>query len=153
MNEIAPAGYGVFLVHRPVVPGGPTRGGGLAVIHRNTVPVRVHSLAAALPPTNQERQVVGIVLPSSSVTIVNIYRPPSGPITQFLDELGDFLATVVTCTTDKLLLCGDFNCPGVDGTCVDDDLQCLLESFGFDVLVNEPTRAGNLLDILASDDP
>ena len=117
------------------------------------MPVRVHPLASAFPPTNHERQVVRIVLSSSSVTIVNIYRPPSGPITQFLEELGDFLATVVTSTTDKLLLCVDFNCPEVDGTCVDDDLQCLLESFGFDVLVNDSTRAGNLLDIFASDDP
>ena len=41
----------------------------------------------------------------------------------------------------------------MDGTHADDDLQNLLDSFGLDILVNEPTRANNLLDILASDDP
>ena len=85
--------------------------------------------------------------------IINIYRLPSGPISQFQDELGDFLATLVTSSSDKFLLCGDLNCPGVDGAHADDDLQNLLDSLVLDILVNEPTCANNLLDILASDDP
>ena len=111
LNNVAPAGYSVLHVYRLAAPGGSARGGGLAVVYRNTVPVQVHPLASVAPPSTHERQVVRIVLPSSSLTIINIYHPPSGPISQFLDELGDFLATLVSSSSDKFLLCGDLNCP------------------------------------------
>ena len=44
LNDVASAGYSVLHVHRLATPGGSARGGGLAVVHRNTVPVRVHPL-------------------------------------------------------------------------------------------------------------
>ena len=40
LNDAAPAGYSVLHVHRSAAPSGSARGGGLAVVHRNTVPVR-----------------------------------------------------------------------------------------------------------------
>ena len=47
------------------------------------------------------------------------------------------------------MLCGDVNCPGIDGTCV--SLASLLDSLGLDQLVISSTRDDNLLDILATD--
>ena len=50
-----------------------------------------------------------------------------------------------------MVLCGDVNCPGVDGTCVDDSLALLLDSLGLHQLLTSPTRDDSLLDILATD--
>ena len=57
-------------------------------------------------------------------------------IASFIEELADLIASIVANTNDKLLLCGDFNCPGTDGSHVDDNLQSLLKSFGLDLLVH-----------------
>ena len=83
-NDVAPEGFSVQRVHRAAVLGGPTRGGGLAVVHRNTLPVRVNPLATStIAHTTYERQTVKLVLPSSFITIVNIYRPSAGSIASF----------------------------------------------------------------------
>ena len=93
---------------------------------------------------------VRIVAPSSlSVVVVSIYRPPSALISSFIDELDDLLGTIISDSNNKILLCGDFNCPGLDETHIDDALLTVLESYGLQLLVNEPTRGGNILDILA----
>ena len=140
-NDVAPDGYSVLHVHRAAVLGGSTRGGGLAVVHRNTLPVRVHPLSTStIAHTTYDRQIVKLVLPSSFIIIVNIYRPPAGSNASFIEELADLIASIVANTNDKLLLCGDFNCPASDGSHVDDDLQSLLKSFGLDLLDHEPTR-------------
>ena len=70
-----------------------------------------------------------LALPSSSIKIFNMYRPPTGSIASLMEELADFIASIVANTNDKLLLCGDFNCRGTDSSHVDDDLQSLLKSF------------------------
>ena len=59
---------------------------------------------------------------------MTIYRPPAGPIASFIDELADPIASIIDNTNDKLLG-DDFNCSGVDGSYVDDDLLSLVESF------------------------
>ena len=92
------------------------------------------------------------MLPSSSITIVNIYRSPAGSIASFIEELADLIASIVANTNDKLLFLGDFNCPETDDLHVDDGLKLLLKSFGLDLLVHEPTRGGSRLDVIASDD-
>ena len=142
-------------VHREIVPGGKARGGGLAILHRDSIAVRAFDLAGAPRPTTYERQIVRIVAPSSSssVVVVNIYRPPSALISSFIDELDDLLGTIISDSNNKIILCGDFNCPGLDETHIDNGLLTVLESYGLQLLVHEPTRGGNILDILASDNP
>ena len=54
----------------------------------------------------------------------------------------DITATICTSSYDRLLLCGNVNCPGSNGSCVDD---------GQASLVSSPTRGDNILDILATD--
>ena len=88
---------------------------------------------------------------SRSVILANIYRPPRCPVPEFLDERADVVTSIYTASNDRLVLCGDVNCPGVDGTCVDDSLVSLLDSLGPDQLVASPTRDDNRLDILATD--
>ena len=66
---------------------------------------------------------------ADDVTIAVIYRPPpkkskqptktpsssSTSIVSFIDELSDLLVKVGdVIDADRLVMCGDFNCPGVD---------------------------------------
>ena len=69
---------------------------------------------------------------SSYIIIVNTYRPPLGSIVMFLDELIDLICSNIVTSNDKLVLCGDLNCPGIDNSRVNDDLQWLLESVELD---------------------
>jgi len=72
---------------------------------------------------------------------------------QFLDELADVLSAVSAATTDRLLLCGDLNCPGVDAVSVADELSDVIDTVGLQQHVREPTQSSpdHLLDILATD--
>ena len=83
--------------------------------------------------------------------LANIYRQLRYPVSEFSDELADFVTFIYTASNDGLVLCGDISCPGVDRSCVDDSLALLLASLGLDQLVTSPTRDENLLDILATD--
>ena len=80
-------------------------------------------------------------------TIVNIYRPPSSSRAVFLDELAELISVISADTNAGLLLCGDVNCTGKDTVNIDNDLQSMVDSFGFTQLVNTPTRGDNILDI------
>lgn len=77
--------------------------------------------------------------------------PVAGSIASFIGELTDLITSIVANINDKLLY-GNFNCSGVDGSHVDDDLQLLWESFGFELLVHKPMLGDNLLDVLAFGD-
>ena len=41
-NDAVPEGFSILHVHQPAVLGGSTRGGGLPVVNRNTLPIQVH---------------------------------------------------------------------------------------------------------------
>ena len=58
-----------------------------------------------------------------------------------------FLEVVVAKAGDRLVLSGDFNCPG-DSSAPDPELTSILDSFDLTLHVNKPTRKHNLLDIL-----
>ena len=55
--------------------------------------------------------------------------------------------------SDNVLLCGDLNCKGPDGTQVDDGLALLLSSLGLEQMIHMPNRGSASLDVLASDAP
>ena len=126
------------------------RRGGLAIIHRNSLVVRDFRLpTGSIQPKALEMQLVRITsLNSCSVVLANIYRPPRCPVPEFLDELADVVRSIYTASNDRLILCGDVNCPSVDGTCTDDSL---VDSSELDKFITSPTRDDNLLDILATD--
>ena len=73
--DVAPSGYAAIHVVRPTVAGGPSRGGGLGVVFRQSVPVRVHHLANKFQTTTFELQLLRVGAASSPLTFVHDYRP------------------------------------------------------------------------------
>jgi len=106
------------------------------------------------------------ILNNRPLYICSFYRPPNNnaiPISILKDSLSDIFNNE-TSQLPQILLAGDFNSPSISwtdgigqvnpnptyGTEVN---QLLLESvneFGLDQLVTEPTRGGNILDLLFS---
>jgi hypothetical protein len=151
LDDVAPPHYAALHVPRPLVPGGPSRGGGLAVIYRQTLVVRRHPLADKYRPTTFEMQLVRVGLPPLTHAVINIYRPQwMSSVPEFIDELDDIIASLGVECTDNIVLCGDLNCPGVDGSHVDAGLETTLDSLGLTQFVNSTTRCTSLLDVLAS---
>ena len=52
--------------------------------------------------------------------------------------------------SEKLIICGDFNLPGLNSISIDDRLSTLLDTHGYQQHVSEPTRCNNMLDLLIS---
>jgi exonuclease III len=147
--DTAPPGFIINHVHRPLVVGGKKRGGGLAVIYREDLIVRPHKLH--FRPTTFELQSL-IVQTSPPILLVNIYQPNSPPTSEFYSELDTLLSRIVVESPARLVLCGDYNCAGDDGHSVNEHLDEVLVSCGLEQHVHQPTREGNLLDIVASSD-
>ena len=149
-NDPAPPGYRITHVHRENPD--QTRGGGLAIVYRDSINVspRNHNIAH----TSFEFQLVNIGLKSRDIVLANIYRPPSSSKSVFLEEFGSLLATLGTDAADRLMICGDFNLPGMSPDKIDDDLADLLNSTCFTQHVNASTRhdshytKSSLLDLI-----
>ena len=60
LQDPAPEGYRIIHVHRKITADGPTRGGGLAIISRDSIPVRTHPLAGSFNPTSFEIQLARV---------------------------------------------------------------------------------------------
>jgi len=151
-DDISPAGFSVHHVHRTPTANHPS-GGGLALIHRSDIIIKPHPLAVSIKPSTFELQLIRITSVKPSITVINAYRPPSLSVTQFHDELADVLSAVSVSTTDRLLLCGDLNCPGVDAVSVADELADVIDVHGLHQHVTQPTRPtpDYLLDVFATD--
>ena len=118
-NDITPVRYTALHFHRELRPDGPKRGGGLAVVHCNSLAVQDFSLpTGSIQPKAFVMQLVRITSSNlRSVVLANIYEPPRCPVPEFLDELADVVISIYTASNDRLVLCDDVNCPDVDGTC------------------------------------
>ena len=96
------------IVYHPVlVPGGSTHGGGLTVLHSNTLAIKIYQLHDNFKPSTFELQIVKISSESSTLAVLNIYCPPSGSIegfAAFLDELTDIISTILSTCSSKILL-------------------------------------------------
>ena len=149
-NDPAPPGYRIAHVHRDNPD--QTRGGGLAIIHREAINVspRNHDFVH----TSFELQLVNIGLKSRDIVLANIYRPPSSSKSVFLDEFGLLLTNLGTDAVDRLMICGDFNLPGASPDTIDNGLAELLHSTSFSQFVKSPTRhdshhdQSSLLDLI-----
>ena len=98
-----------------------------------------------------EVQLVKITSGRKSFLIANVYRPSSSALSElFFDQLSDLLTSLVSTSTDHLVLCGDLNCPGADPATVDPRLDDIFETFGLNQHVKQATRDDNLLDVLAT---
>jgi hypothetical protein len=112
-SRMAPTGFGIAHIHRL---GATTRrrGGGLCFIHRDSWTVQPNTWQTRLHYTSFEYQLLDINITASNRHVVTtiIYRPPSGSITDFNNDLDDLLRNKyhVEITNDNFLMCGDFNC-------------------------------------------
>ena len=150
INGPASPGYRITHVHRDNPD--QTRGGGLAVIHRDTINVqpRKHKINH----TSFELQLINITLQSWDIVLANSYRPPSSSKSLFFEEFGLLLTNLGTDAVDRLMICGDFNLPGTSPDMIDNGLAKLLHSTSFTQFVKSPTRhdshhgRSSLLDLI-----
>ena len=150
INGPAPPGYRILHVHRDNPD--QNRGGGLAVIHRDTINIqpRKHKINHS----SFELQLVNITLQSRDIVLANIYRPPSSSKSLFFEEFGSLLTNLGTEVVDRLIICGDFNLPGTSPDTIDNGLAELLDSTSFTQFVKSPTRhdahhdRSSLLDLI-----
>ena len=151
-NDVAPSGYDVLHVHRPATVSRPS-GGGLAFIYRDNLVVKPHPVSTTLAPSTFELQLLRVTSTRPPLTIVNIYRPPATSLSTFSDELADTLSAVSAATTDRLLLCGDLNSPGVDAVSINSVVDDVFGAFNLQQHVREPTRLNpdHLLDVIVTD--
>ena len=149
--DAAPPGYAIHHVPRPNTTH-LNRGGGIACIYRENVTVRPRNDLDA-PRSAFECQLLEIQSGKNKLFLCNIYRPPSCSLGAFYDELSDLIELLSSAIDNrKLIITGDFNCPGLDGSRVGVDLESLLHSFDLIQHVKQPTRLSNLLDLLITVD-
>jgi len=109
MLDVAPPGFQV--VHQPRGSSTDEDGGGIAVIHRDSIAARPVDVGQ---PTEFEVLAMQItVQPTVYVTVVCLYRPPGAVSQLFCQQLADVLDQLVT-AKQRFIVCGDFSCPGVD---------------------------------------
>ena len=104
--ELVPSGYSIQQSPRP----SSSRGGGVAVIHRDSINVSSSECQSFRSFEYIERKITSR---SSSYIFVVVYRPPpstrnSLTVPLFLEEFGKYLESVLI-TRSKILICGDFN--------------------------------------------
>lgn len=153
-REAAPAGYSMVHAHRPPkTDSGKAHGGGVALIYRNDIHVKVIP-SKSVEIKTFELLTVRIVNSATSLIVAIIYRPPRPNLSDFVAELSDFINGGTL--GSGYIICGDLNCPGPTGTrgLVDEELLELIDSHSLKQHVHRATyHSGNLLDhILTSQD-
>ena len=122
----------------------PSRGGGVAILCRDTLRVTVLPVASAGPCETLWVSVSG--RGHRSVTVGVAYRPPSSSLSDSLDDLYTQLQAVV-CAGKPVFLLGDFNINLLRPTesCVRRYLS-VLSDLNLSQLVTQPTRDDSLID-------
>ena len=138
-----PSGYSA--VHAPRAS---RRGGGLALIFKTTITVRLNA-----NPVFQTFELLdcSISLKPCSLRILVVYRPPSSSKASFLEEFASLLEQA-TLTNEKFLIVGDFNL-GIRTHVPSDTtalrLLDLIDAFGLSQLVTSATHeSGSILDLV-----
>ena len=154
-KDAAPEGLSIVHAHRTVSAGheGKTRGGGIALIHRRDIKVKVIPTPTALSFHSFEVLIAKIVSSNTSLTIAIVYRPPGSASSQsaFTTDLSDLIDSGEL--GPRYIICGDLNCPGPAGTrgLVGKDLAELIESYSLTQHIDCPThQSGNILDHILS---
>lgn len=104
LNELCPDGFSFIGRPRPS-----RRGGGLAVVYRDTFTCKV--MNTQVSPSFES--LVIKVGSSSPFYCVLVYRPP-GPAAAFLKDFSDFLSSIIK--FENVLILGDFNIHADDST-------------------------------------
>src|SRR5258706_1627688 len=98
----------------------------------------IKPLTITSPMSSFEIQPCQLVVGNKRFILLNIYRPPSTSIEVFVDELS---AVIDECTqmNGRLLLLGDYNCPGVTSTSIDERLLNVPSEFGLSTVNKQST--------------
>ena len=150
-SDIAPPGYSVHRSMRKTTGRGAGRikgGGGIAVIYRDNLVLNAISGVLGKFATF-ESLCVRITQEKKSLTLIGIYRPPPSPDSKFFDEIGTLL-DAVDLLSDDVVICGDFNCPGVDKNSINIRLMQSVHDHNLQQFVTGSTRKqeGNILDLI-----
>jgi len=153
-KDAAPIGYSIVHQHRQRKSGtASTRGGGIAIIHRDDVRVKVMKV----DPTkfrSCEILLAKITNVAKELILAVVYRPPKSRISDFIDEMSELLSSGVL--GKGFIICGDLNCPGPVNTkgLVNSELLQMIDEHNLrQHVLSETCRTGNILDhILTPDD-
>jgi hypothetical protein len=153
-KDAAPTGYSIIHQHRQRKSGtAPARGGGIAIIHRDDIRVKILKVDPA-KFKSCEILLVKITNVARELVLAVVYRPPGSRITGFIDEISELLSGGTL--GDRFIICGDLNCPGPVNTkgLVNRELLQMIEEHNLHQHVHDATcRTGNILDhILTPDD-
>ena len=112
------------------------RGGGVAIFGKNNLEKKVLNT----PWVEGTIESTGVKI--GQIIFINIYRPPSGNKTEFVDILTQYLDTI---RGQKILIGGDFNLNSLGGNIFLDNV-CNL--YGLEIKINEITRvtSGTCID-------
>ena len=151
-REAAPPGYSVVHVHRTALTGRKQKlhGGGVALIHRDDIRVKVVPTTPATTSTF-ELSLVKIINCTIDTTIAIIYRPPDSKSAEFISELSDLIDSGIL--GSRYIICGDMNCPGPSGSkgLIGIELGELIDAYSLKQHVKCPThQSGNILDHILS---
>jgi Reverse transcriptase (RNA-dependent DNA polymerase) len=157
-HDIAPPGYSVRHAHRSAVKstgrgvkkGLIKKGGGLAIIYRNTLTVSDIGSFFSSSETF-EQQCIKITVGNRRLNVIAIYRPPPSADNLFFNDFANLL-DMIELYPDETMVCGDFNCPGTDKLTIDKRLQQLIVDHNLQqhVSVSTRKREGNILDLVIS---
>ena len=117
--DAAPDGY--HILHSPRTDG--RRAGGLALVYRRIFDVTPITIVETV--TSFEAKACKLSVAGKLFIILNIYRPPLLCIDTFIDELPAVIEEL-TNIGGRLVLLGDFNCPGQSSSTVADRLLPLI---------------------------
>lgn len=159
--DCVPDGFRVIHRPRPSAARG-TRGGGLCVIYRDTLSVRVHPRQRSADHYESFEclllsvDVGGGGHSKDCDTVAIIYRPPSSSSTsleRFYDDFSDLLVKLGdTIDIDRFVTFGDFNCGSEDPRAIRTELMTLLEAHDLQQHVSTATRTtsttSSLLDLI-----
>ena len=118
--DTAPSGYRIVHAHRGTAAEG--RGGGIAVVYRETVNLSVVDFGHF---GEFESLFVKINSSESPVIVSCIYRIPGSVSTAFCNDISDILEQLML-SDKRYIVCGDFNCPGGEDATIDDHLNDVL---------------------------
>ncbi len=147
-SEIVGDSYRVFRNDRN------RQGGGVMLSINSSIPaVRTQDLES-----DCELLWVELTLPAAKILVGAFYRPP-GPSPDSLCQMEDSLVRIPE--SCSIILCGDFNVPEVNwesmsctaSTRATNQLCDTVEDHSLQQLVLEPTRCGNVLDLLLTNRP
>ena len=124
----------------------------ISVIYRDCFTAKEIKCDKSIDISSFEYQAIQFSICRPPLTVLNIYRPPLSSIPAFSDEL-HALVDFLTSLGNKLIICGDFNCPWSPGETMNLTIEEFVNCFGLSQHVSVSTHeAGNILDLLFSVD-